>query len=487
MAPRILVVPSRDNVHLLDGIVSTLGRRGEIDDVAAVVPDRRGERTLRRDGRAEYAEVHCMQRVHPTLEDEPLDVDRLAEIERRYGEPFLQRFVLADDFLRQASHDEQRRFVQHRFDFFEALFSRFGPDVLLTDILDDADVLIPFHLASRTGRALWWKSTRVGEHFGILENTPFDSFARVDRLFEQFKSHGEIPDAFDSSRRQAEAYVESFREREVRPGYYARRAASYVSAMYRPVVPRAAFRRENILDAWERLRGRRGFRTRSLPAVLSDHATHVYNQRMARWRNIFERPPTNEKYVFFPLHAQPEPSTTILAPMYLDQIDLLRQVSRSIPLRQELYVKEHPRMFRDNPRSIEYYRRLRQLPNVHLVHPTVSSYELTRNCNLLVTITGTAALEAVIHRKPAVTFGRAHFNGLSMVYEAGDPSDLSGLIDRAMTEHEHDEAELLWYMTALFAGSFELSPDPFSGIDAAQQYDLAEVLADRLHDHVFDG
>ena len=52
--------------------------------------------------------------------------------------------------------------------------------------------------------------------------------------------------------------------------------------------------------------------------------------------------PSDEKYVYFPLQFEPERTILISAPYYTNQLELIKNIARSIPVDYFLYVKEHP-------------------------------------------------------------------------------------------------------------------------------------------------
>ena len=105
----------------------------------------------------------------------------------------------------------------------------------------------------------------------------------------------------------------------------------------------------------------------------------------------------NEKFVYFPLSVEPERTLSISAPFYMNQLEIIRNVARSIPADYKLYVKEHMAMKYRHWRPISYYQTIMDLPNVTLIHPSLSNEELIKNCSIVFTVTGTAGLEAAYY------------------------------------------------------------------------------------------
>ena len=89
-----------------------------------------------------------------------------------------------------------------------------------------------------------------------------------------------------------------------------------------------------------------------------------------------------------------------------------------------------------------------------------SSNSIIKNSKLVVTIAGTAGFEAVIHKKPAITFTDVSFSQLSSVYRLKNIDDLPDLIQKALTE-KHDYLKIKNYIHATNLDSFNFEVWPF--------------------------
>ncbi|MCI4665986.1 MAG: capsular biosynthesis protein [Neomegalonema sp.] len=125
----------------------------------------------------------------------------------------------------------------------------------------------------------------------------------------------------------------------------------------------------------------------------------------------------HDKFIYFPLHHQPELSADILGRRYNDQTLAIEELRRAVPEDVAIYVKENPRQTA-LMRGDAFFKRIEALPNTHLVRHFVSTLELSRRCMMLATVTGSAAYEALQMGKPALQFGDAWFRGLAGVYDA---------------------------------------------------------------------
>jgi hypothetical protein len=111
-----------------------------------------------------------------------------------------------------------------------------------------------------------------------------------------------------------------------------------------------------------------------------------------------------QPFVYFPLHVEPEISLLMGAPYYTDQFSVITNIAKSIPINYKLLVKEHPGQEEHGWRESEFYKKILELPNVFLIHPSITSDEIISKSSLVFTIRGTASLEAVFHKKPSIVF-----------------------------------------------------------------------------------
>jgi hypothetical protein len=176
------------------------------------------------------------------------------------------------------------------------------------------------------------------------------------------------------------------------------------------------------------------------------------------------------RYVFYPLHTEPEVSLLVYGRPFLNQIEVIRQIAISLPIDMQLVVKEHPWMVGKRTRS--FYRKLLNIPRVHLARPEMAARDLIGHASLVAVITGSVALEAVILQKPVITFGDCPFNALppTMVRRCADLRDLPSLLATMLNEYQHDEAALQAYVAAVF--------------DLSESVNLYSVLLEKEGVHV---
>lgn len=172
-------------------------------------------------------------------------------------------------------------------------------------------------------------------------------------------------------------------------------------------------------------------------------------------------------FVYFPLHQEPERVTLIGSPYFTNQLETIRHILKSLPMGYKLLVKEHPTQSIRGWREISYYKQLMSLPNLELMHPSVSNQDLLKKSSLVITIAGTAGLEATFYGKPSIIFSDLGYSILPSVFKAKSLEDLPRLIKTALN-HKVDPAYLDSYVDLLDKNSFDF--DLFDFILSYQNY-----------------
>ena len=164
--------------------------------------------------------------------------------------------------------------------------------------------------------------------------------------------------------------------------------------------------------------------------------------------------PQNEKFVYYPLHIEQERNLLLAAPFFTNQIELIRNIAKSLPVSHKLLVKEHPAQETREWRAISDYKKIMKIPNVILIHPTVPSQEILEKCSLVVTIGGTTGLEAAFYRKPSIILSQMDYSILPSVEFVQDVHELSNKIKESL-EKEVKADDLDRFIQIYEKNSFE--------------------------------
>jgi Capsule polysaccharide biosynthesis protein len=145
--------------------------------------------------------------------------------------------------------------------------------------------------------------------------------------------------------------------------------------------------------------------------------------RNRRWLNRhLQRSLPTQPYMLVSLHYQPEASTCMVAPRWVDQDYVVEQAAINAPYGIRIAVKENPKKF--GLRGKAYYSRLVDLTNVDLIHPLVSNDLLIRNATVVLSIAGTVGMEAIALGKKVAILGRASYDVYEGAKKINHPAEI---------------------------------------------------------------
>ena len=186
--------------------------------------------------------------------------------------------------------------------------------------------------------------------------------------------------------------------------------------------------------------------------------------------------PKNKLFVYYPLGVDMEKSTLIQSPIITNQIEIIRQIAKSIPIDFTLFVKEHQGQISRGWRSIQEYKEIMDIPNVRLFHPDVSNEEMLTNCSLVATIGGTSGFEAAVYQKPSIVFSNAYYGILPSVIIVDKISELPKIIRNAIKINVNSD-DVDRYLTFYENNSFSFDYAKF-GIHMMNHFYRAGNLVD---------
>lgn len=169
---------------------------------------------------------------------------------------------------------------------------------------------------------------------------------------------------------------------------------------------------------------------------------HFYHKK------YFQNPETNQKYLLFPLHFQPEGTTLVCAPQYEKQLFAIDNIAKNLPGEYVLYIKEHYTNI--GHRDKGFYKNLQKYPNVKIISPLADSHDLIANSEGVIVLTSTVGWEAMLHKKPVFMLGHFMYDTFRFINKIDDISKLSEIIKKK-TRFEFGEdyvEELIIYVAS---------------------------------------
>lgn len=377
------------------------------------------------------------------IRNEPLSEDELSffeEIEKaeRKSNLTLNSMILMDRLVREWESEQA-------FNYLVRLF------VLLKNFLLESEINMVIGEATPANELLTsvvceWID--IPYYFPITVRVPDSRFAFFKgRFHNEFALRKNITEEdCEVAKRWAEEFLPSFEKKKPKPSYWHKNnklpkfQMVWLFKFFKTVL--------------EEYRYKNSDPTRfNLSWLLKKRAGEVFNRY--RLRGVrFHEALQGEKFILYPLHKQPESSVDVLGDFYSDQLNLIKQIVRSLPVGYKLYVKEHSNAIGDRP--ISFYREVEKLPNTKLISPMADSFHLLMLTSLVVTVSGTMAYEAGLLGKPAITFSEMFFSKLPSVRYCSAVRSLPELILElvAYKSGSGDEIEKIEFLKFVYANSF---------------------------------
>ena len=178
-----------------------------------------------------------------------------------------------------------------------------------------------------------------------------------------------------------------------------------------------------------------------------------------------------KKYVYFPLHLQPEMTTDVLGEKYTDQLLAIEKLHKILPDDWYIYVKENPKQ-KSYMRGRYFFERLSLIPNVVFVDRTVDTYKLMESAQFVSTITGTAAWEAITGGKNALIFGRVWFDHFPGIFRFEEIESIQEILQYRIS-HDDIQKETNKLRRKLIKGYYKQDTLTYGGIKPQENNDLA--------------
>jgi len=162
----------------------------------------------------------------------------------------------------------------------------------------------------------------------------------------------------------------------------------------------------------------------------------------------------DEKYILFTLHMEPERSLLLAAPLFTNQLEIIRIIAKSIPVGYKLLVKEHYSQSIRDWRELSFYKIISKIPNVILIHPSTSIEKLIQKSSLVISIGGSVSFEACFYEKPSIIFADLGYKIINSITKINNIEDLSKQISESLYKKPKIE-DLDRYVVAMDDNSFE--------------------------------
>jgi Capsule polysaccharide biosynthesis protein len=413
-----------------------------------------------------FTQILSETEMHQQAESTPVQPNFVTNLESRYGLPFWH-YVTQNRFLTMKRANYLHQFgtpysraeliahVQTRFEMIERFVDGFNPDLVIFPVdVGPSSALILERVAKHRGIPIFVPiSSKIGSYHTFID-TVFSEAKNIEQRFNALQA-GQP----SSNLTKAKDLIATFRQGSIIPSYLQgvttdnfekklpfKSALGKTGDILRSRSSKAIFRKKH----------GELFNLSQLEYDL-DRAAGYYRRFRLRYGKFFENIVAGEPFVFFPFHVEPELALILYAPFHTHQSSIVQNVAQSLPWNTCLYVKEHPQAI--GVKDLGFYKRVKSTPNVRMIYPHISSRALIAGSKGVVTITGTAGMEAMLMNKPTVTLGNVFYNFVpKLVKRAKSIEELPELV-RQFDSFQPDERVLETFVTAILDESVEVDPE----------------------------
>ncbi len=361
------------------------------------------------------------------LENDPdMSLGNLIVADRNIGHFFVKGAARARTRIMELStHENIIRFVSFFFKYFLNRLDEFKPQAVVSVVAASLHATVLAHCCRRLEIPYYLVvHTRIRNYYTILKNSITERMTDVEQEYFKVKDFCK----FDL-KSEASEYVDSFINRPVVPDYMesinenvgraARKSwASYIKDWAKPA--------ERIRTLFFSLKSEDEFlRTKKPWSRWMLELRKTYE--LKRSERYFEKSRAGtENYIYYPLHVNPESSTMVLAPNFVNQLQIIELLAKNIPVTYKLYVKEHIPSLGKRPKG--FYEEIKSYPNVRLLSPWEDNFSLIKGASAACVITGTTGWEAVLLGVLVINFGNCWYERFGFTRRCAEPDRLHSII-----------------------------------------------------------
>lgn len=452
-------------------IAIELNKKYGVKEFCGYVYLRSGFEFLKKQTDIKYSSLLLDEDLEIQSRKEKIDWQYLNNFEKEYGLPNLWPYISIDRIIRHGmcvreypndkapfNHEEMALILQTLSKAIINFLEKERPDFVFLPAISAMGNRLIYEIAKKKGIQVFvGAETRINQGYILSED--YKSFSWADDLFKKINESGEFRNGMQKAIDTGRVYLNSFRNKP----------KSYLYVM------------EEFKKSGSRLKGLENFKpnkffksikwlfkltfrylfSKKIKDYSDESPINFFLDKIRRkmrtlvgFSDLYDVYDEKENFAYYPLHLEPEIAMLVLAPEWTEQKNLIKQIAESLPLSFKLYVKEHPAMVGFRTRA--YYKEIKKIPNVKLIHPNFDSHKIINDSKVIFTISGTAGWEGIILKKPVITFGHVFYNSLTNVKKVTEIEKLGSLTKWALETYKHDEKELENFVGALIGDSAEI-------------------------------
>ena len=340
---------------------------------------------------SEYMNVHW----------DEFTVEKLSEVEKAFDAAPIWKYIYTDRYLIYRDYDYCVHTAAGLFAFWEHVFTTYHVDFFYDEVIATLLTYAAYLVGKKTGTSyyslMFMRACGMDLTHHYILNDPFE------KMYDMPADYASVP-ATEEQRAAAEAFLSGFEEKHSKPAFmsFSGKKPKWKAKFF--ILP-LFYLRQRFFNPYTRDKGSYIY----YKAYEHTMDELVFYLRSKKAQTYFQKADLSKKFVYFPLHMQPEATTIVCAQKYEKQLYFIDSLVKSLPADTMLYVKEHYSFLgiRDN----SFYEQLKFYPNVVLIDPWEDSIQLIEKSQCVATLTGTAGQEAMLLRHPVFMSGDIIYKG----------------------------------------------------------------------------
>ncbi len=394
-------------------------------------------------------------------------VEKLKEYEKKYDADPMWQYIYTDRYLIYRDYDYCVHTAAGLFAFWEHVFTTYQVDFFYDEVIATLLTYVAYLVGKKTGTGyyslMFMRACGMDLTHHYILNDPFE------KMYDMPADYASVP-VTEEQRAAAEAFVSEFEEKHSKPKFmsFSGKKPKWKAKFF--ILP-LFYLRQRFFNPFTRDKGSYIY----YKAYEHTMDELVFYFRYLKARKYFNtKADLSKKFVYFPLHMQPEATTIVCAQKYEKQLYFIDSLVKSLPADTMLYVKEHYSFLgiRDN----SFYEQLKLYPNVVLIDPWEDSIQLIEKSQCVATLTGTAGQEAMLLRHPVFMSGDIIYKGAPGVMYL---EEVFGNYEKMMSEYKQPtREEVIQYMAVYMSharkgNTYVMSPARFEDENLS---DVAESM-----------
>ncbi|XMO87891.1 hypothetical protein AAFN75_06275 [Algibacter sp. AS12] len=187
--------------------------------------------------------------------------------------------------------------------------------------------------------------------------------------------------------------------------------------------------------------------------------------------------PQNNFIVLYPLQMQPEANIDVWGIKHRDQLKLIKQLTDQLSDNAKLVVKPNPKSKYELSKELVSY--ITNNPKVITLKHSVKMDDILKDIDLVVTVTGTIAIECILSNKPVITLVKTLNNDQVNCKYLDNLNELPEIINEVKQNKfpSIDDSSKINYLNTLNSTSYYgRVSDPFSFSQVFGEENMSDIL-----------